>query len=291
VKPPRFAYVAATTVDQAVRSLHELGSEAKVLAGGQSLMPMLSMRLARPDALVDVNRVPGLDSITRHNGELVLGALVRHHDAATSAVVAEACPLLTQALPFVGHPSIRHRGTVAGSLAHADPAAELPAVALALGATMVATSVRGERRIASDDFFRSWFTTALEPDELLTEVRFRAQPADTGSSFLEVARRHGDFAQVGIAATLRVQDGLLRDPRLVAVSAGPVPVRLLAAEAALADQPLGDASIAAAATAAAEEIQPGSDVHSPADYKRAALRALLARAVGAAADDSMARSA
>lgn len=291
MKPPRFAYVAATTVDQAVRSLHDLGSEAKVLAGGQSLMPMLSMRLARPDALVDVNRVPGLDSITRHNGELVLGALVRHHDAATSAVVAEACPLLTQALPFVGHPSIRHRGTVAGSLAHADPAAELPAVALALGATMVATSVRGERRIASDDFFHSWFTTALEPDELLTEVRFRAQPADTGSSFLEVARRHGDFAQVGIAAILRVQDGLLRDPRLVAVSAGPVPVRLLAAEAALADQPLGDASIAAAARAAAEEIQPGSDVHSPAGYKRAALRALLARAVGAAADDSMARSA
>ena len=287
MKPPRFEYVAPGTLDEAVRSLDALGPGAKVLAGGQSLMPMLSMRLARPDALVDLNGVAGMDALRRDDGELVVGAMVRHHDAATSPVVAGACPLLTRALPFVGHAAIRHRGTISGSVAHADPAAELPAVAVALGATMVATSVRGTRSITAEAFFESWFTTALEPDEVLTEIRFPVQEPAAGSSFKEIARRHGDFAQAGVAATVRLDGDVVADARLVALAAGPAPVRLRAAERALTGRVLDADVLGAAGAAAADEVRPGSDVHSPAGYKRAVLGTLVARAVREAADEAM----
>jgi carbon-monoxide dehydrogenase medium subunit len=289
MKPPRFEYAAPSTVEESARLLAEAGGDAKVLAGGQSLMPMLNMRIARPDLLVDLNGVGGLDSIEADDGELVMGALVRHHDAATSDAVAASCPLIARAMPFVGHAAIRHRGTVVGSLAHADPAAELPAVAAALGATMVAASTRGERRISCDDFFRSWFTTALEPDELLTQVRFPAQHPSAGSSFAEVARRHGDFAQAGVAATLRVDGDVLRDVRLAALAVAPAPRRLTAAEAVLEGAPLGEELLEDAGAAAAAEVDPGSDMHSSADYRRRTLAALVARAVRDAADESRGR--
>jgi carbon-monoxide dehydrogenase medium subunit len=290
MKPPRFEYAAPSTLDEAVRALADADGDAKVLAGGQSLMPMLNMRIARPDLLVDVNGISTLDAISHEDGELVLGALVRHHDAATSDAVATACPLLTKALPYVGHAAIRHRGTVAGSLAHADPAAELPAVAVALGATIVGASVRGQRQIATDDFFRSWFTTSLEPDELVTEVRIPAQPAGAGSSFVEIARRHGDFAQAGVAATLRLDGEALRDVRLAALAVAPAPRRLTAAEAVLEGEPLSDELLVEAGAAAAGEVDPSSDMHSSADYRRRVLAVLVGRAVREAADDARART-
>ena len=287
MKPPRFEYAAPTSLAEALELLAEHGDNAKVLAGGQSLMPMLNMRLARPAVLIDVNRIPDLDYIRRSGDDVAIGALARHHDAAVSAEVTQACPLLACALPHVGHPAIRYRGTICGSLAHADPAAELPAVATALGATMVARSVRGVRSIAVADFFRSWFTTALEPDELLVEVRLPAQSAESGSAFLEVARRHGDFAQVGIAATVRSDGDRLSDVRLVAVAAGPVPVRLHQAEAVLEGRTPGDEVLAA--ELAGVEVAPSSDIHSSAEYKRTVLGVLLRRAVRAAVDDSRSR--
>jgi carbon-monoxide dehydrogenase medium subunit len=289
VKPPRFEYADPAALDDALRLLAERGSDAKVLAGGQSLMPMLNMRLARPELLVDINRVPELDYLERRNGELAIGALARHHTVAVAPEAADACPLLALALPFVGHPAIRHRGTVCGSLAHADPAAELPAVATALGATMVTRSTRGERTIGVDEFFRSWFTTALEPDELLAEVRLPVQPPTQGSAFLEVARRHGDFAQVGIAVTLGIDREAVRGVRLVAFAVGPAPVRLRAAEAALEGSAPADEVLEAATAAARDEVSPTSDIHSSADYRRTVLGVLLKRAVRAAADDARAR--
>jgi carbon-monoxide dehydrogenase medium subunit len=286
VKPPRFEYADPTSVDDALELLARHGDEAKVLAGGQSLMPMLNMRLARPSVLVDVNRIKELQYVRGSGDEIVVGALARHHDVEISSEVAETCPLLTRALSHVGHPAIRYRGTVCGSLAHADPAAELPAVATVLGATMVARSASGTRSLRSEEFFRSWFTTALKPDELLVEVRLPAQERDAGSAFLEVARRHGDFAQIGIAGSVRHVDGVLRDVRLVAFAAGPAPVRLARAEAALEGRPLDDAALGEAGALAGEEIEPASDIHSSAEYKRTVLGVILRRAVRAAANES-----
>jgi carbon-monoxide dehydrogenase medium subunit len=289
LKPPRFEYADPDTVDDAVKLLAGAGDSAKVLAGGQSLMPMLNMRLARPDLLVDVNRIAELRYVRSENGELRVGALATHHDVATSAEAASAAPLLVQALRFVGHPAIRNRGTVCGSIAHADPAAEAPAVASALGATMVARGAAGERSIPADEFFRSWFTTALAADELLVELRIPVQRPENGSGFVEVARRFGDFAQVGVAATAIDDGDALHDVRLVGLAVGEAPARLRSAESALEGRPLDGESVAAAGDAAQDDVSPSSDIHSSMDYKRAVLRVLLQRAVRAAAADSRRR--
>jgi len=289
VKPPRFDYAAPTTLDEALKLLAEHGEEAKVLAGGQSLMPMLNMRLARPAVLVDVNRVAELEYIQRSGDVVAIGGLARQHDVSVSAEVRDGCPLVARALAHVGHPAIRYRGTICGSLAHADPAAEMPAVAIALGATMVAQSVRGTRSIAAAEFFRSWFTTALDPDELLVEVQLRAQPPRAGCAFAEVARRHGDFAQAGVAVTLERDGRAVRDVRLVALAAGPAPVRLSRAEAELEGRVPDSSTLEAAAAAASGEITPPSDIHSSADYKRAVLAVLVKRAVRAAFEEAKSR--
>src|ERR1700694_1242907 len=240
MKPPPFVYHRPGTLDEALDLLGEYGDEAKVLAGGQSLLPLLSLRLAHPAHLVDINRIDGkLSQVAQQDGGLPIGALVRQRAAESSPVVRAGCPLLAEALPLIGHTQIRNRGTVCGSLAHADPASELPAVALALDAQMVAQSrARGTRVIAADAFFRGYLTTALEPDELLMEFRMAAWPAGMGWSFQEVARRHGDFALVGVAAALRLDmAGTCQDVRLAAIGAGPGPLRGRAAEAALRGQP------------------------------------------------------
>src|SRR4051812_33814261 len=198
MKPPLFEYHAPASIDEAVGLLAEHGDEAKVLAGGQSLIPLLSLRLARPAHLVDVNGLSELAGIANGKG-LELGALVRHRAAERSADVKAASPMVAAALRFVGHAAIRNRGTVGGSVAHADPAAELPAVLLALGGEVVAQSERGSRTIPAADMFQGFLTTALEPDELLTAVRFPASPAGAGWSFMEFSRRSGDFAIIGVA--------------------------------------------------------------------------------------------
>jgi len=286
MKPPPFTYHRPSTLDEALDLLGEYGDEAKVLAGGQSLMPLLSLRLAHPAHLVDINRIDGqLGQVAQHDSGLSVGALVRQRAAETSAVVREGCPLLAEALPLIGHTQIRNRGTVCGSLAHADPASELPAVTLALDAEMVAQSrARGTRRIAADAFFHGYLTTALEPDELLTEVRLPAWPAGTGWSFQEVTRRHGDFALVGVAAALRLDTaGTCQDVRLAAIGAGPGPLRGRAAEAALRGQPFSTESVAAAAQELGKAVDPASDVQATAAYRRHVTVVLARRALEEAA--------
>ncbi|MBI3964102.1 MAG: FAD binding domain-containing protein, partial [Chloroflexi bacterium] len=198
MKPASFEYFAPTSLDEAIALLSQHGEDAKVLAGGQSLVPLMNMRLARPGVIVDLNRVSGLDYVREHDGGLAFGAITRQRVAERSDLVRARNPLLAEAIPFIGHTAIRNRGTVGGSIAHADPASELPAVAAALDAEMVIRGPEGERVATPDEFFLGYLTTAIEPTEILTEVRFPAWPAGAGWCFLELSRRHGDFAIVGL---------------------------------------------------------------------------------------------
>ena len=286
MKPAPFEYVAVRSAAEAVERLSAYGGEAKVLAGGQSLVPVMSFRLAQPAALVDVNPASELDHVTpTADGGLRLGALARLRRLERDPEVARRAPLLAEALPFIAHPQIRNRSTVGGSLAHADPAAELPCLAVALDARLRLLGPRGERRVAARDFFHGLFTTALAPDELLVEVELPPPPAGEGWSFVEVARRHGDYAQVGVAARLSLDGGgRVTAARLVLLAVGAVPVVAERAAAALVGEAAGDEAFAAAAeTAAGEEISPGNDVHATAAFKRHLARALVRRALATAA--------
>jgi carbon-monoxide dehydrogenase medium subunit len=269
VKPPPFAYDAPDTVDEALALLAEHGDDAKVLAGGQSLVPLLALRLARPARLIDVGRLAELQAVST-DGATRIGAGVRQRVAERSPALLAAQPLLARALPLIGHVAIRNRGTIGGSVAHADPAAELPAVVLLAEATMVARRAGGGTRdIPADQFFDGFFTTALAPDELLVEIRLPAWPAGAGVSYQEVARRHGDFALVGAGAVVgRDGAGRVGDVRLAFTGVAGTPVRSASAEAALRGQEPTAEAIAAAAEAAANDIDPGSDVHATAAYRR-----------------------
>jgi carbon-monoxide dehydrogenase medium subunit len=291
MKPPKFHYRDPATVAETVGLLAEHGDDAKVLAGGQSLMPMLSMRLAYPEHLVDINGVAELDGIRAENGGLRIGALTRHSAAEQSELVARACPLITTGMPWIGHRAIRNRGTIGGSLAHADPAAELPAIMTALDATAIATSAGGTREIPLAEFFDMPLVSALDPDELLTEIRVPRQPAGEGSALVELARRQGDFAVAGVAATLALRgDGTVERARMVAFAVAPVPVRLAAAEELLAGADPGGDAVEEAALAAARAISPTSDLHGTAEYRRSVTAELVRRAVAQAAADARARA-
>ena len=279
MKPPRFDYHAPTTIDHAVELLARYGGDAKVLAGGQSLMPMLNFRLARPAALVDINRIPELAYVREDNGTLAFGAITRQRTIEFSPLVARRLPLLLEATRWVGHLPIRSRGTIGGSIAHADPSAEYPAVLTALDGDVVVQGPQGRRTLKPPALFETYLTTSLAADELLVEVRLPTTPPGAGYAFEEFARRHGDFAIVGIAALL-VRDGArCTAARLAAAGAGPVPVRLRAAEEILERDGLGDTAIAAAAARAAELVEPDSDIHASADYRRHLTRVLTARAL------------
>jgi aerobic carbon-monoxide dehydrogenase medium subunit len=279
VKPARFDYHAPASVDEAIALLARYGGDAKVLAGGQSLMPMLNFRLARPAALVDVNRIPALAYIREEDGTIAFGAMTRQRTIEFSPVVAARLPLLREATRWVGHLPIRSRGTIGGSIAHADPSAEYPAVLTALGGEVVVQGPKGRRRLAPADLFETYLTTTLAADELLVEVRLPAMPAGSGHAFEEFARRHGDFAIVGIAAMLVRTGDRCTTARLATAGAGPVPVRLRAAEEILERDGLGEAAIEAAAARAAELVTPDSDVHASADYRRHLTRVLTGRAI------------
>jgi carbon-monoxide dehydrogenase medium subunit len=282
VKPPRFDYHAPTTVEEAVELLGRYGGDAKVLAGGQSLMPLLNFRLSRPAALVDLNRIPSLAYITERDGQVRLGAMTRQRAIEFSPVVGARLPLLREATRWVGHLPIRSRGTIGGSLAHADPSAEYPAVLTALEGLVVARGPRGERVIPAGDLFRTYLTTSLAPEEILVEVRLPAMPAGAGFAFEEFARRRGDFAIVGIAAVV-VQDGARpARARLVAAGASPTPVRLGPAEEILERGGFADDAIEAAARRAAELVRPDSDVHASAEYRRHLTAVLAKRALARA---------
>lgn len=284
MKPPPFDFFAPTTVQEAVALLRQHGGEAKVIAGGQSLMPLLNMRLARPGVLVDINRVSSLDYIREDGGVLAIGATTRHRTVERSAAVQKLQPLLHNAVRHIAHPQIRNRGTIGGSIAHADPAAELPAVCVALDAEIRAAGPGGERTIKAGDFFVTFLTTALEPDELLTEIRIPALPAGTGWGFKEVSRRHGDFALAGVATTLRLVGGSCAGPRVVLFGVGSVPLRARRAEVVLDGQRPSQALFAEAAQVASEEIDdPLSDIHASSEFRRHIAMTLTRQALAEAA--------
>jgi aerobic carbon-monoxide dehydrogenase medium subunit len=281
MKPAPFEYADPRTVDEAVALLGTHGDDAKVLAGGQSLVPMLALRLARPSVVIDVNRVAGLDGITQNGAQIAVGALVRQR--ALERWAAERAPLLTTALGHVGHAPIRTRGTVAGSIAHADPASELPALLLCLDGAVVARSGRGTRTIAAAEFFQGPLMTALAADELVTETRWTLPAAHTGWGFREMARRHGDFALVGVAVVLTLARGAVADARIALFGAAATPVRAGAAEQALRGHPPSDSALAEAARLATTGLETVSDIHAPAAYRASVTRTLTGRALADAA--------
>jgi aerobic carbon-monoxide dehydrogenase medium subunit len=279
LKPPRFDYHAPSTLDEAVALLGRYDGDAKVLAGGQSLVPLLNFRLARPAALVDLNRIASLAYIREDDGLVRFGAMTRQRAIEFSPVVARRLPLLREATHWVGHLPIRSRGTIGGSIAHADPSAEYPAVLTALGGDVLVRGPKGERAVAPEALFETYLTTTLGADEILTEVRLPAMPQGAGWAFEEFARRHGDFAIVGVAAMI-VRDGSrCRTARLATAGAGPVPRRLRACEEILESQGLTDDAIDAAARKASELVTPDADIHASADYRRHLAGVLTARAL------------
>ncbi len=285
MKPPPFEYDDPSSVDETLGLLAEHGDAAKVLAGGQSLVPLLNFRLARPDRLVDINKVTELDYLTLENGSLRIGALVRQSRLERSEDAARAVPLLREAVRFVGHVQIRNRGTVGGSVAHADPAAELPVALAALGARFRVRSARGERTLAAEEMFVTHLTTALEPDELLTEIEVPVPAVGTGYAFVEFARRLGDFALGGAAVLIRVAgDGSCENASVALLAAGPTPVRASRAEELLLGRAFGDASARDAAQAAVADLQPTTDIHGSSEYRRDLIEALLRRALAKAGE-------
>jgi aerobic carbon-monoxide dehydrogenase medium subunit len=279
VKPVPFAYHRPASLPDALTLLERYGADGRILAGGQSLVPTLNMRLATPSALIDINRIPGLDEIRLGPEGLVLGALARLDAVERSPLVAAHAPLIAQALPHVAHLAVRTRSTVGGSLALADPAAELPACIVALGATVRAVGRRGQRDIPAAEFFRGVYTTALAPEEVLTAVVVPPLAPGWRSRFDELARRHGDYALVGLAAHARVAGATIAEARLVLCGVGTTPVRAVRAEAALAGRRADAAGLEAAARVLADELDPPSDLHASAALRRRLAGVLLRRTV------------
>ncbi|HEV2749137.1 MAG TPA: xanthine dehydrogenase family protein subunit M [Gemmatimonadales bacterium] len=281
MKPAPFEYFAPGTVDEALALLAEHGDEAKALAGGQSLIPAMNFRLARPRVLVDLNRVEALSYIRSEKGGVAIGAMTRQRAVERSDVIARGAPLVAEAMPSIAHPQIRNRGTVGGSLAHADPSAELPAVAVALETRFRARSTTGERTIVADDFFKGMLETALEPGELLVDIAFPPLPPRTGTAFLEVARRHGDYALVGVAAVVTLDaQGLCTAARIVLLSVGDGPVLAAEAGKTLMGQSRSDDLLRAVADRAANrDVDPPSDIHASAAYRRRLVAVLTRRAL------------
>jgi CO/xanthine dehydrogenase FAD-binding subunit len=281
MKPAPFHYLAPRTIAETLELLARHGAEGKVLAGGQSLMPMLNFRIARPETLIDINDVAELSYIERRDGVLHIGALTRHAELERSALVAEHWPLLTQAMRWLAHPPIRNRGTIGGSVAHADPAAELPAALTALDARFVADSHRGRRVLEPGEMFAGLLQSGLELDELLVEIQVPAVEPPSGSAFLEHARRHGDFALGGVAVVLGRDGDRCREggARVVLLGAGPGPRRVPEAEALLAARPVDEAAARDAGEAAAATADPPSDPHADAAHRRRLASVLTRRAV------------
>jgi carbon-monoxide dehydrogenase medium subunit len=284
MKAPRFEYHAPGSIEEALGLLAEHGEEAKVLAGGQSLVPLLAMRLARPAHVVDVNGIGSLERIEDRGDHVAFGAMVRERDAERSQVVLDRLPLMAEALPLIGHVAIRNRGTIGGSIAHADASAELPAVAVATGAEVLARSNRGDRVLPAGDFFLGHFATALADDECVVEVRVPVGPPGAGWSFMEVARRHGDFALVAVAAMVLMDGaGCVGESRISLVGVADRPVRAAKAEASLQGAVPSPQAFAAAADEATADLEPASDMHGTGSFRRKLAAVTLRRALAAAA--------
>jgi len=279
VKPVPFAYHRPASLDEALALMERYGADGRILAGGQSLVPALNMRLATPAALIDINRLPGLDGISLEPEGLVIGALARHEAVEASSLVARHAPLISQAMPHVGHRAIRTRGTVGGSVALADPAAELPACLLALDAAIRVAGRGTQREIYAVNFFRGIYTTDLAQGEIVTAVVVPPIRLGWRSRFDELARRRGDYALVGLAAHCRVEGGLIKEARLAFCGVGPTPVRALRAELALGGRGPSAEVLAEAGRALDADLDPPDDVHGSPALRRHLARVLLARAV------------
>ncbi|MBA3969252.1 MAG: xanthine dehydrogenase family protein subunit M [Gemmatimonadetes bacterium] len=286
MKPAPFAYHRPSTTDEAVSLLAEHGWEAKLLAGGQSLIPAMNFRLAQPGVLIDLNNVEELAYIRDGDVGLHIGAMTRQRSAERSELVAARAPLVHEALPFVAHPQIRSRGTIGGSIAHADPASEMPAVTLALEARFHLRSPRGARSVSADEFFTGLFGTALESDELLAEIEIPPLADGAGWAFAEISRRHGDYGLAGLAAAVQLDgDGKCSKARLALLSVGDGPVLATsAAETLIGAEPSEEAIRAAANAAAHRDIDPPSDIHASAAYRRRLVEVLTRRVLPRAFD-------
>lgn len=276
MKPAPFAYVRAQSVDHAVEVLREHGDEAKPLAGGQSLVPALNMRLARPSVLVDLNRLGGLDAIAEHNGSIAVGALARQSAVLRADLVRGRCPLLAEALGLVGHVVTRNRGTIGGSIAHADAAAELPLALVALGGSVVTS----RRVIAAEDLFVAGFVTALEPDELVLSTTWPTRRTGEGSAFGEFAPRHGDFALAAAACVLRVENGVVAQARVAVNAVTQTPE--VVDTASMLGQPVDDPAAREVGATAAAMVDPPPNLHGSPAYRRSLVATLVARAIARA---------
>lgn len=283
MKPPAFEYTRPENIEEALETLHEIGDDGKVLAGGQSLIPLLAFRMARPRHLTDITRINDLDRVElADDGVLSMGALATHRNLETHRELKVRCPAINEAVSQIGHVAIRNRGTVGGSMAHADPAAEWPALALLFDARFHLRRRAEKRTISAREMFVTYMTTALAPDELLVEVEMQLPPPDAGTAFVEVSRRHGDFAMAGAGTVLHVEEGVVSDARISVMSAGMTAVRGDEAEHMLVGQEPTDELLRTAADAIDSVLDPLEDVHGPADYKRQLARVVTLRALQAA---------
>ncbi len=284
MKPAPFNLLRPKSVDEALALLQSHGDEAKVLAGGQSLVPLMNFRLAQPHNLIDLNGVKGLDQIKLDDQTLSLGAMVRQRDVERSPAIAEHLPILREAIEQVAHPAIRNRGTVGGSLVHADPSAELPLLAVALDATFHLRSARTSRSVAAKDFYQGYLLTDIAPDELLVAIDFHLPPVDSGWCCTEISRRHGDFAIVAVAVLLGCgRDRRIDFARVALGGVGPAPLRMIAAEQALLGERPGAELFRGAGDVAAQAVDPPADIHASSSYRRHLTGVLVRRALTTAA--------
>jgi carbon-monoxide dehydrogenase medium subunit len=281
--PRSFEYSAPGTLDEAVSLLQKLGSEAKILSGGQSLIPMMKLRLASPSYIIDINRIPGLDYISENGASVRIGALARESDLEVSPVVKSRCPILIDTSLVIADPLVRNQATVCGNLAHGDPANDHPATMLALGAGIIVLGPRGEREIPVENFFTGLFSTDLQPDEILKEIRIPTPPPMSGGVYLKLERKVGDYATAGVAVQLSLDaSGACRRAGIGLTNVGFSPLKASQTEAFLAGKSLDQATIKQAAELAASESQPIDDIRGPAEYKRDVVRVLTARALNRA---------
>lgn len=279
MKPARFDYVRAESIAHAVDVLAGAGSDGKVLAGGQSLIPMMNFRLVKPSVLLDINHVAGLDRIAVEDGRLVLGALVRHRMTAEEPLVASRVPVLHHAMKHVAHLTVRNRGTFCGSVCHADPAAEMPMMTLLLDGVIHMASRRGARSVPAADFFQGSLVTVLEPDEIVTAIDLAIPPGESGWGFEEFARRHGDYALAAVAVLLERRDGRAANVRIAMTGVGETPLRLQAVERALEGTQMNAAALDGAVEVLRGVLSPSSDLHASADYRRHLAGVLAGRAL------------
>ncbi len=277
--PAPFEILRPKTIPEAIALLSEHGDEAKILSGGQSLIPMMKLRLARPGFLVDINRIPGLDYIKEEGGFLKIGALVREHELERSPIVKAKFPLLADTVKVIADPQVRNLATVVGNLAHGDPANDHPAAMLALGASLVITGANGERVVPVTDFFVSLFTTALEPNEVATELRIPIPPPRSGGAYLKLERKVSDFATAAVAVQLTLDGDMIRTAGIGVTNAGPIPIKAKRAEQFLAGKKPDNGTFAKAADLAAEDSQPSADLRGPVEYKIGLIKELTRRAL------------